>query len=240
MLTLFRVKLCNCSFVTIILLSGSQTWLYVAKYIPPQLPEGKEETPRCIQSDAALLELVASIAPLKIEPFAVSINFCVVAEYKICKSNSTPEPPAAMSANRNIIVPAMRIVGDSSLGSRCDALPLVTLNNRHTGPSVSASATGQLLKNNSFAAVLHVEQIVQICGYSADASAVDCNWARVVSRQGELYLASVYSDHNLVGGPVLDKEGNLVAVVSAIPYKRGTQSAFFLASLNEIESPLCV
>ena len=80
---------------------------------------------------------------------------------------------------------------------------------------------------------LQVEQVVQVWGYGQGG--LDFSWARVVHQRGEHFLANVYSEEHLAGGPVLDSQDQIVSVVSSSPYKKGTHLAYYLASLNDLE-----
>lgn len=188
--------------------SDNKDWLYFAKYINQPLPRNLAQRPHKELSDACLLELLAPVTRTPISPDVTDI-----VHFSLCK-----EDHRVLRSYDNSV--------DNALpGRKFTPKPLYL-------PSLHRTSEGNKVDNR----YLQVEQVVQMCGYGAHTKAVDSNWARVVQRRGEYYLVSVYAEQHLIGGPVLDNTGRLVGVVSAHLYRKGNVSAFYLASLNDIES----
>jgi hypothetical protein len=199
-------------------------------------------------SDAALLELLSPIVPLPNNLYFDSLTFKLQCDSGTTGALSSPvsSPPGCRSP-----------VSGNSLFNALDfmnkGIPLqlpkppppqpssVELFMGAPGAAAARSGAPKLggPESASGSKDIEVEQIVQVCGLTSHASAdsVDNNWARVVRRQGEFYLVSVFSDQHLVGGPVRNSKGQLIAVASEYAYKNGTQSAFFLASFNDLNLP---
>jgi hypothetical protein len=170
-------------------------------------------------SDAALLELVAPITPFPINSAATTFRVRAGYEIRRCADGSNRIDPTV-------------------LGREFSPIPL-TLAHLYRVPVLhesGATVTYYRPRTQRTGSYLEVEQVVQICGYGGFADSLpDFNWARVVHREGEFFLASAYSEQSLSGAPVLDSRGRLVGVVSNAVYKKGAHSAFYIASLNDLE-----
>jgi hypothetical protein len=201
-------------------------------------------------SDAALLELLSPIVPLPNNLYFDSLTFKL--QYDSGKTGALypdSSPPGCRSPmsgkslfnaldfmNRGIPLqlpqPPPPPPQPSSIELFMSAPGAAFAAARNRAPKLGGPESASCSKD------IEVEQIVQVCGLTSHASAdVDNNWARVVRRQGEFYLVSVFSDQHLVGGPVRNSKGQLIAVASEYAYKNGTQSAFFLASFNDLNLP---
>jgi hypothetical protein len=170
-------------------------------------------------SDAALLELVAPITPFPINSAATTFRVRAGYEIKRCTDGSSRIDPAMLGRDLSPI-----------------PLSLVHLYRVPVLHEADATVTYYRPRTPRRRSYLEVEQVVQICGYGSFADNLpDSNWARVVHRNGEFFLASAYSEKSLAGAPVLDSRGRLVGVVSTAIYKKGAHSAFYIASLNDLE-----
>lgn len=189
----------------------NKEWLYLAKYINQPLPRNYAAHRPRVVSDASLLELVAPINRISIS------------------ADATQTVRFSIRSNHKLVLRDRNRVDNALLGLEFTPKPLRLPSMEHASRAERDGA------DKPEHIHLQVEQVVQMCGYGAHTKVVDCNWARVVQRQEELYVVSVYSEQHTAGGPVLDNAGSVVGVISAHPYKKGNYSAIYLASLNDIE-----
>jgi len=196
------------------LIGNSQHWLYVARYINQAVLcgelddlSGRDDR---TTSDAVLLEFIAPIKPIPFQRFTTEITFQLDRTRTAEHSTSLP------------------------LGGEFKSLPLYIDRRSHgeQGSEVISTVDDGLIDGTCSGAI-DIEHPVQAWGFTANSSTPDSYWARVVLRSGRFYLVSTYSDeHPTTGGPVLHCTGEVVGIISERQYKKGTQSARYVATLR--------
>lgn len=87
---------------------------------------------------------------------------------------------------------------------------------------------------------LHIGQVVRIIPYRKyeqynDRLESSYYFGRVVRKCNDLFLVSLYEDDsNLLGAMVINFHNQLIAIVSNVPYKQGTHSAFYVVPTHPI------
>jgi hypothetical protein len=206
------------------LIGDSQHWLYVARYVnQAELSvdlddlSGRDDK---ATSDAVLLEFIAPLKPVPLQKFTSAADITFELDLGLYDASRLEQTSSS-----------------SSLGGKFKSLPLYTGRRRRDQGAEAIKAFGD--DDDGVVAhhgVIDIEHPVQAWGFTTNSSSPDSYWARVVLRSGSFYLVSTYSSHSdehpTTGGPVLHCTGAVIGVISERLYKKGTQSAHYVATLQ--------